>query len=45
LNALAGAYFHEAFRKMVAAFETRAAKVYAADTSSGSSSSSAQRTA
>lgn len=45
LNTLAGAYFHEAFRKMVTAFETRAAKVYAADAPSGSSSSSAQRTA
>lgn len=46
LNALAGAYFHEAFRKMVTAFETRAAKVYAAaGASSGSNSSSAQRTA
>lgn len=49
LNALAGNYFHEAFRKMVTAFETRAAIVYSASTasgsSSGSSSSSAQRTA
>ncbi|BBE34978.1 type II toxin-antitoxin system RatA family toxin [Sphingosinicella microcystinivorans] len=45
LNGLAGAYFHEAFRKMVTAFETRAAKVYAAEAPSGSSSSSAQRTA
>jgi coenzyme Q-binding protein COQ10 len=45
LNTLAGAYFHEAFRKMVTAFETRAARVYAAEASSGSSSSSAQRTA
>ncbi|WP_339708940.1 type II toxin-antitoxin system RatA family toxin [uncultured Sphingosinicella sp.] len=46
LNTLAGAYFHEAFRKMVTAFETRAAKVYAATgASSVSNSSSAQRTA
>jgi coenzyme Q-binding protein COQ10 len=46
LNTLAGAYFHEAFRKMVTAFETRAAKVYAAaGASSVSNSSSAQRTA
>ncbi len=45
LNALAGTYFHEAFRKMVTAFETRAATVYAAETPSGNSSSSAQRTA
>lgn len=45
LNTLAGAYFNEAFRKMVTAFETRAAKVYAADAPSVSSSSSAQRTA
>ncbi len=42
---LAGAFFHEAFRRMVAAFEKRAAVVYSAPTVSGSSSSSAQRTA
>lgn len=40
LNALASGYFDEAFRRMVTAFEKRAAAVY-----SGSSSSSAQRTA
>jgi coenzyme Q-binding protein COQ10 len=40
LNALATGYFDEAFRRMVSAFEKRAAAVY-----SGSSSSSAQRTA
>lgn len=40
LNTLAGSYFEEAFRRMVSAFEKRAAIVYA-----GNSSSSAQRTA
>lgn len=40
LNALAGSYFDEAFRRMVGAFEARAAQIYA-----GSSNSSAQRTA
>jgi coenzyme Q-binding protein COQ10 len=40
---LAGAFFQEAFRRMVAAFEERAATVYASE--SGSSSSRAQRTA
>ena len=43
---LAGAFFHEAFRRMVAAFEKRAAEVYGAPVSApGSSSSSATRTA
>ena len=53
---LAGSFFHEAFRRMVAAFEKRAATVYGAPSASssqasspaaapGSSSSSAQRTA
>lgn len=40
LNTLASGYFDEAFRRMVTAFERRAGEVY-----SGSSSSSAQRTA
>ena len=40
LNRLASNYFDEAFRRMVDAFERRAAEIYA-----GSSSSSAQRTA
>jgi coenzyme Q-binding protein COQ10 len=39
---LAGMFFHEAFKRMVGAFETRAAAVYGAPTSaSGISSSSA----
>jgi coenzyme Q-binding protein COQ10 len=38
---LAGQYLDRAFRKMVGAFETRAAKLYGADVPSGSSSSSA----
>ncbi len=38
---LAGQYLDRAFRKMVGAFETRAAKLYGADDPSGSSSSSA----
>jgi coenzyme Q-binding protein COQ10 len=38
---LAGQYLDRAFRKMVGAFETRAAKLYGADAPSGSSSSSA----
>lgn len=44
---LAGAFFHEAFRRMVAAFEKRAAEIYGASVpaSSDSRSSSAQRTA
>ncbi|MGB7405839.1 MAG: type II toxin-antitoxin system RatA family toxin [Pacificimonas sp.] len=46
---LAGAFFGEAFRRMVAAFEKRAAEVYGAAGSSGvepgNSSSSAHRTA
>ncbi len=42
---LAGAFFHEAFRRMVAAFEKRAGVIYATPSLSGSSSSSAQRTA
>ena len=43
---LAGAVFHEAFRRMVAAFERRAAQLYAAQApGSGISSSSAQITA
>lgn len=40
---LAGAFFHEAFRRMAAAFERRAHQVYGEV--SGISSSSAQRTA
>ena len=40
---LAGAFFHEAFRRMVGSFEKRAAQLYGAP--SGISSPSAQRTA
>ncbi len=45
---LAGSFFHEAFRRMVAAFEKRAAAIYGASdaaTAPGNNSSSAQRTA
>jgi coenzyme Q-binding protein COQ10 len=48
---LAGAFFHEAFRRMVAAFEKRAAEIYGPPvespqpSGSGSSNSSAQVTA
>ncbi|MBZ6378812.1 ubiquinone-binding protein [Pacificimonas flava] len=45
---LAGSFFHEAFRRMVAAFEKRARDVYGApeaQSDSGSSSSSAHSTA
>jgi coenzyme Q-binding protein COQ10 len=38
---LAGMFFHEAFRRMVASFEARAAAVYCAASASGISNSSA----
>ena len=38
---LAGMFFHDAFHRMVGAFETRAASVYAVTSASGISSSSA----
>ena len=38
---LAGMFFHEAFRRMVTAFETRAAAVYGASSASGINNSSA----
>ncbi|MBV7256496.1 type II toxin-antitoxin system RatA family toxin [Pacificimonas sp. WHA3] len=38
---LAGAFFHEAFRRMVAAFETRAAEIYGAGGSEAARSESA----
>lgn len=37
---LAGTFFHEAFRRMVAAFEKRAAEIYGAPTSSSATSAS-----
>ncbi|MGB3722461.1 MAG: type II toxin-antitoxin system RatA family toxin [Pacificimonas sp.] len=43
---LAGTFFHEAFRRMVAAFEKRAGEIYGVSVDApGSSNSSAQRTA
>jgi coenzyme Q-binding protein COQ10 len=38
---LAGMFFHEAFRRMVASFEARAAQIYGASSATGISSSSA----
>jgi coenzyme Q-binding protein COQ10 len=38
---LAGMFFHEAFHRMVSAFESRAAAVYGVSSGSGISSSSA----
>jgi coenzyme Q-binding protein COQ10 len=38
---LAGMFFHEAFRRMVSAFETRAAAIYGASSGTGINSSSA----
>ena len=42
---LAGMFFHEAFRRMVSAFEARAAAVYGASSATGISSSSATNAA
>jgi coenzyme Q-binding protein COQ10 len=42
---LAGQMFDAALRKMIGAFETRATKLYAADSASGSSNSSAHNAA
>ncbi|MGI4876917.1 MAG: type II toxin-antitoxin system RatA family toxin [Janthinobacterium lividum] len=42
---LAGLFFSDAFRRMVASFERRAAEIYGAPAATGISNSSAQRTA